>query len=134
MFKNKSLEKLISIFVVISFAVVLSMVCITILNVKQRRKKLLPEFINGKPTLAFFWVDNPTCKAMSLIIEKIKNDFKGSVKTLNFNVVKDYKIAENYLILDVPIVILFDKEGNQVIRITKPKDYSKLEIKLKEII
>lgn len=105
-----------------------------IANINQRKRKLLPEFINGKPTVVFFWIDNSSCKAMSSIIDKMKNDFKGSVKVLNFNVIKDYKIAESYLILDVPVVILFDKEGNPIMRITKPEEYQKLEIKLKEII
>lgn len=71
---------------------------------------------------------------MNLKIDKIKSDFKGSVKVLNFNAIRDYRIAENYLIFDVPVVILFDKEGNPVLKITKPEEYSKLEAKLKEII
>jgi len=71
---------------------------------------------------------------MSSIVDKIKNDFNGSVKVLTFNVVKNYEMAENYLVFDIPLIILFDKEGNQVIRITKPNEYPKLEAKLKEII
>ncbi|MFN3134650.1 MAG: thioredoxin family protein [Candidatus Kryptonium sp.] len=103
-------------------------------NTTQKSKKLLPEFINGKPSLVFFWIDNQTCKVMGSIVDKIKNDFNGSVKILSFNAVKNYEMAENYLVLDIPLIILFDKEGNQVIRITKPNEYPKLEAKLKEII
>ncbi len=103
-------------------------------NITQKSRKLLPEFINGKPSVVFFWLDNQTCRAMSSIVDKIKNDFNGSVKVLTFNVVKNYEMAENYLVFDIPLIILFDKEGNQVIRITKPNEYPKLEAKLKEII
>jgi len=68
------------------------------------------------------------------MVEKIKENFKGSVKVLSFNVMKDYRIAENYLVLNVPTIILFDKEGNPVLKIDKPGDYPKLESKLKELI
>lgn len=118
--------------------IVFSLIFITglwfVLSISQKKKKLLPEFINGKPTIVFFWVDNQPCRDMNLKIDKIKSDFKGSVKVLNFNAIRDYRIAENYLIFDVPVVILFDKEGNPVLKITKPEEYSKLEAKLKEII
>ncbi len=100
----------------------------------QKKKKLLPEYVNGKPTIVFFWTDEHKCKEMEKFINEIKENFKGSVKVLNFNVLKDYKVAENYLILNVPTVILFDKEGNQILKITETKDCPKLELKLKEII
>jgi thioredoxin-like negative regulator of GroEL len=104
------------------------------INIAQKRKKLLPEFINRKPTLIFFWADNKRCKTMSSFVEKIKEDFNGSVKVLSFNVMKDYRIAENYLILSVPVLVLFDKEGNLVLKISDPRELSRLESKLKEII
>lgn len=127
--------KLIStLLIIVSFAFIFVFGAWLTLDINQKKKKLLPELINGKPTIVFFWIDNSSCRAMSSIVDKIKNDFKGSVKVLNFNAIKDYKIAESYLILNVPVVLLFDKEGNQVMRITKPEEYSKLETKLKEII
>ncbi len=94
----------------------------------------MPEFINGKPTLIFFWADNKRCKTMSSFVEKIKEDFKGSVRVLSFNVMKDYGVAENYLVLNIPTLILFDKEGNLVLKITEPKELPRLESKLKDII
>lgn len=116
------------------FVVVLLSITIALINIFQKRKKLLPEFINGKPTLIFFWADDKKCKMMSSFVEKIKADFKGSVKVLSFNVMKDYGIAENYLVLNVPTLILFDKEGNLILKINEPNELSKLESKLKEII
>jgi thiol-disulfide isomerase/thioredoxin len=123
-----------SISAVIVFALIFVVVAYFFVNITQKSRKLLPEFINGKPSVVFFWLDNQTCRAMSSIVDKIKNDFNGSVKVLTFNVVKNYEMAENYLVFDIPLIILFDKEGNQVIRITKPNEYPKLEAKLKEII
>lgn len=106
----------------------------TLINLTQKKKKLLPEYINGKPTVAFFWTDEQKCKEMEKFVNEIRENFKGSVKVINFNVLKDYRIVENYLILNVPTVILFDKEGNQILKITETKDFAKLELKLKEII
>ncbi len=123
-----------SITAVIALILIFVVVTLFSVNVIQKSKKLLPEFINGKPSVVFFWTDNQTCKAMNQIVDKIKNDFNGSVKVLTFNVVKNYEMTENYLVFDIPLVILFDKEGNPVIRITKPSEYPKLEAKLKEII
>ncbi len=117
-----------------AFAVALTVIGLLVLNLTQKKKKLMPEFINGKPTIAFFWADDKRCKEMSLIVEKIKENFRGSVKVLNFNVTKEHNMAENYLILNVPTIILFDKDGNQVIKITETKNFSKIESKLKEII
>ncbi len=123
-----------SITAVIALILIFVVVTLFSVNVIQKSKKLLPEFINGKPSVVFFWTDNQTCKAMNQIVDKIKNDFNGSVKVLTFNVVKNYEMTENYLVFDIPLVILFDKEGNPVVRITKPSEYPKLEAKLKEII
>lgn len=123
-----------SVTALVAFILVFVIITLFFVNIAQKSKKLLPEFINGKPSIVFFWADNQTCKAMSSIVDKIKNDFNGSAKVLTFNVVKNYEIAENYLVFDIPLIILFDKEGNQVIRITRPSEYPKLETKLKEII
>lgn len=120
--------------VIIILVIVLLTIVILTIHFVQKRKKLLPEFINGKPTLIFFWMDNKRCKTMSLFIEKIKEDFKESVEVLNFNVMKDYKVAENYFVLSVPMIVLFDRDGNQVLKITEPNELHKLESKLKEII
>jgi len=125
---------LITAVIIIAFVVLFTACAIFLINLIQKRKKLMPEFINGKPTILFFWVDDKRCKTVSPMVEKIKENFKGSVKVLSFNVMKDYRIAENYLVLNVPTIILFDKEGNPVLKIDKPGDYPKLESKLKELI
>ncbi len=125
---------MLSAFAIIVFVAVFLSIAIVTINIVQKRKKLLPEFINGKPTIIFFWADNKRCKTMASFVEKIKEDFKGSVKVLSFNVMKDYGIAENYLVLSVPTLVLFDKEGNPILKITGPKELPRLEAKLKEII
>jgi hypothetical protein len=71
---------------------------------------------------------------MNSAVEKIKNEYSGSLKVLTFNAVKDYKTSETYLVFNVPMIILFDREGNQVIRVTEPDELPKLEKKIKEII
>ncbi len=125
---------MISLVAILTFALLILAVLWFILDLLQRKKKLLPEFINGKPTIMYFWVDNQRCRKMNSAVEKIKNEYSGSVKVLTFNAVKDYKTSENYLVFNVPMIILFDREGNQVIRITEPSELSKLEEKIKEII
>ncbi len=119
---------------IIAFVLIFLSITTIAINLVQKRKKLMPEFINGKPTLIFFWADNKRCKTMSSFVEKIKEDFKGSVRVLSFNVMKDYGVAENYLVLNIPTLILFDKEGNLVLKITEPKELPRLESKLKDII
>ncbi|CUT02174.1 Thioredoxin [Candidatus Chrysopegis kryptomonas] len=123
-----------SVIIIVFFAFVFVFLTWALINLTQKKKKLLPEYINGKPTVAFFWTDEHKCREMEKFVNELKENFKGSVKVLNFNVLKDYQIAENYLILNVPTVILFDREGNQILKITETKDFAKLESKLKEII
>jgi thioredoxin-like negative regulator of GroEL len=125
---------LISLVAVSIFALIIIVVLWFTFDLLQRKKKLLPEFINGKPTIMYFWVDNHRCRKMNSAVEKIKNEYSGSLKVLTFNAIKDYKTSETYLVFNVPMIILFDREGNQVIRVTEPNELPKLEKKIKEII
>lgn len=56
------------------------------------------------------------CKMLSPILEELEAELEGQAKILKVNVEKNMKIAQKYLVINLPAMIIF-KEGEEVERL-----------------
>ena len=72
---------------------------------------------NGKPTLGEFGsTECIPCKAMRPILEELEKEYKDVMNVIIIDVHQHEDMGEKYGIRVIPIQIIFDAKGNEVIR------------------
>jgi thioredoxin 1 len=72
---------------------------------------------NGKPTLGEFgWRECIPCKTMRPILEELEKEYKDVMNVIIIDLPLREDLAEKYGINVMPVQIIFDAEGNEVLR------------------
>jgi len=86
------------------------------------------------PVVVDFWA--PWCKPCQKIaplMEKLAEDYKGSVKFCKLNVDQDPQLAGRYGVMSIPFLLFF-REGQPVDQVVGAVTESKLRPKVQELI
>jgi len=72
---------------------------------------------NGKPTLAEFgWRECIPCKTMRPIMEELAKEYKDKLNVVIVDLPLRTDLAEKYSIEVMPVQIIFDSSGNEMVR------------------
>ena len=86
------------------------------------------------PVVVDFWA--PWCKPCQMIaplMEKLAEDYKGSVKFCKLNVDQDPQLAGRYGVMSIPFLLFF-REGQPVDQVVGAVTEAKLRPKVQELI
>lgn len=73
--------------------------------------------INGKPTLAELgWRECIPCKTMRPILEQLAQEYEGTLNVVIVDLPLREDLADKYGIKVMPVQIIFDEKGNEVVR------------------
>jgi thioredoxin 1 len=72
---------------------------------------------NGKPTLADFgWRDCEPCKKMKIVLGSLESKYGGRLNVVIVEAYNHRDLMDKYDINAIPIQILFDSQGREIIR------------------
>jgi thioredoxin 1 len=74
---------------------------------------------NGKPTLADFgWRDCEPCKKMKIVLGSLESKYRGRLNVVIVEAYNHRDLMDKYDINAIPVQILFDGSGRELIRHT----------------
>lgn len=74
------------------------------------------------------------CQQLKPIFEALTDEYKGKVEMESVDVDENPSLARKYSIQNIPTIIFFDKQGNEVNRIVGYVPKSKLEQSIKSLL
>jgi thioredoxin 1 len=103
-------------------------------SVRELTSKNFDEFISDGKCAVDFWAEwcGP-CKMLAPIFLEAAEEFKGKIKFGKINVENEPELAERFMVMSVPAIILF-KGGKQIDRINGVMPKEELIEKIEETI
>jgi len=72
---------------------------------------------NGKPTLVDFgWRDCEPCKKMKIVLGSLESKYRGRLNVVIVEAYNHRDLMDRYHINAIPVQILFDFSGNELVR------------------
>lgn len=87
---------------------------------------------SGKPSFVAFSTVG-CCDKMGPVVQQVKSDNNGAVETAFVNIGKEQALAAMYRVRTPPVLIIFDKDGNEKIRENSNLTAEQIQAKLAEV-